>query len=301
MNKISKNKFLQGVFTALITPFYQGKVDYDALECLIEYQISRGIQGFILLGTTGESATLSEDERNEILERVLQQVNHRVKVLVGTGSNCTKKTLQLTRQADELGADGFLVVVPYYNRPTQEGLYLHFEAVAESTSKPICLYSIPSRCGVELAIETVVKLRRNYKNIVGIKEAGGSCNRVAQLIKDNDDNFNVLSGDDALALPFFALGACGLVSVASNWIVKPLVKMFRLASLNDLEGASNINRRYYPLFRALTIETNPVPIKHFLYKAKLIRSAEVRLPLCPLSDNSLTLVNNVFESLYCVE
>jgi len=301
MSENLKQKFLNGVFTALVTPFYDGKVDYKALENLIEYQIARGIHGIVLLGTTGEAPTLSDEERNEILERALHQINHRVSVLIGTGSNCTHKTLQLTQQADKLGADGLLVVVPYYNRPTQEGLYLHFEAVAKSTQKPICLYSIPSRCGVELSVETVVRLRRNYKNIVAIKEAGGSCNRVSQLIKDTDDEFIVLSGDDTLALPFFALGAHGLISVASNWIVKPLVKMFQLSSDNDLESASDINRKFYPLFRALTVETNPVPIKQVLYKSGLIRSPEVRLPLCPLSDKSLTLISNVFESLHGID
>ena len=298
---ISAQNLFKGVFTALITPFYNNKVDYESLEKLIEYQIASGIKGLVLLGTTGENATLDEHEHDELLQKAIQQINGRVSVLVGTGSNCTQKTIKLSQQAEKLGVDGLLIVAPYYNRPTQEGLYLHYETIAKATPKPICLYSIPSRCGVEISVETVSKLRQNCSNIVAIKEAGGSCNRVSQLIKDCGSDFSILSGDDALALPFFALGARGVISVASNLICRPLVKMFQLAGDNDLESASNINHQYYPLFRALTIETNPVPIKQFLYLAGVIKSAEVRLPLCPLSDKSLTVVKNVFESLHGFE
>ncbi len=296
MSHLQKN--LQGVLTALITPFFEGKVDYTSLEKLVEYQLMEGIQGLVLLGTTGENSTLTDQERKQLLEFLVKQINHRIPVWIGTGSNCTQKAVQMTQEAANLGADGALVVTPYYNRPTQNGLYLHYEAIAQASSLPICLYSIPTRCGVEIEVDTVCKLRRKYKHIVGIKEAGGSCNRVSQLLKDNDAKFKILGGDDALALPFFALGAQGLISVASNWIVKPLVKMYQAAAQNDLEEASNINRKFYPLFRALTVETNPVPIKQFLYRAGIIRSPEVRLPLCPLSDKSLTVVNKVFESLH---
>lgn len=291
-------KNLQGVFTALITPFFEGKIDYVSLEKLIDYQLNKGIQGLVLLGTTGENSTLTDLERKELLEFFIKQINHRIPVWMGTGSNCTQKAIQMTQEAADLGADGALIVTPYYNRPTQKGLYLHYEAIAQATSLPICLYSIPSRCGVEIEVDTVCKLRKTYKHIVGIKEAGGSCNRVSQLLKENDVDFKILGGDDALALPFFALGAQGLISVASNWIVKPMVAMYQAAAKNNLEEASNINRKFYPLLRALTIETNPVPIKQFLYRAGIIRSPEVRLPLCPLSDKSLTVVDKVFESLH---
>lgn len=289
---------LHGVFTALITPFFEGEIDYISLEKLIEYQIEEGIQGLVLLGTTGENSTLVDEERSRLLNFLINKINRRVPVWLGTGSNCTKKTIQMTQEAADLGVDGVLIVTPYYNRPTQTGLYLHYEAIAKSTTLPICLYSIPSRCGVEIEVDTVCRLRKNYRHIIGIKEAGGSCNRVSQLLKDNDKAFKILGGDDALALPFFALGVQGLISVASNWLVKPLVKMYESAELNNLEEASNINRKLYPFFRALTIETNPVPIKQFLYRSGIIRSPEVRLPLCPLSDKSLTVVNKVFESLH---
>ena len=295
------NQLFKGVFTALVTPFYKNEVDYDSLKNLIDHQIAGGVHGIVLMGTTGESATLEDAERRQILETAIAHINNRVPILIGTGSNCTQKSIKLSQEAEALGASGLLVVAPYYNKPTQEGLFLHYEAIAKATTKPICLYSIPSRCGIEIATQTVQRLRKTYKNIVAIKEAGGSCNRVSQLIKDNDKDFCVLSGDDALALPFFALGAKGVISVASNLITRPMVKMFQLSADNDLESASDINRQYYPLFRALTIETNPVPIKYFLFKAGLIKSPEVRLPLCSLSDNSLTLVHNVFESLHGFE
>lgn len=294
------HKLFSGVFTALVTPFKQGKVDYKSLEKLIEYQIEQGIRGLVLLGTTGESVTLDDDEHDTVLQQAIKRVGRRIPVVIGTGSNCTAKAIKLNRQAEELGADGVLMVTPYYNRPTQEGLFLHFEAIAKATSLPICLYSVPSRSGVELSVETVTRLQQSYSNVVAIKEAGGSCNRVSQLIKDTGASFNVLGGDDSLALPFFALGAHGLVSVATNWVVKPLVDMFQLSVDNNLEAASYINRQFYPLFRALTIETNPVPIKQVLYRAGLIETPEVRLPLSPLSDNSLTHINKVFESLHGV-
>lgn len=295
------NHLFKGVFTALVTPFYKNEVDYDSLKNLIDHQIAGGVHGIVLMGTTGECATLEPEERQKVLETAIAHIKGRVPILIGTGSNYTKKAIELSKQAEALGADGLLIVAPYYNKPTQEGLFLHYEAIAKATTKPICLYSIPSRCGIEIATETVVRLRKAYKNISAIKEAGGSCNRVSQLIKDNDSDFSVLCGDDALALPFFALGAKGVVSASANLITRPMVKMFQLSADNDLESASDINRQYYPFFRALTIETNPVPIKYFLFKAGLIKSPEVRLPLCSLSDNSLTLVHNVFESLHGFE
>lgn len=297
---IYSHELFQGVFTALVTPFFAGKIDFDSLDKLIEHQIASGVQGIVLLGTTGESSTLEEKEREQLLRHALDHIDHRISVLIGTGCNCTKKTLKLSEEAFNLGADGVVIVAPYYNRPTQEGLYLHYKTIAQAIDKPICLYSNPSRCGVEIALDTIVHLRQEFKNISAIKEAGGSCNRVSQLIKDNDIQFKVLGGDDALALPFYALGAKGLVSVASNWIAKPLVDMFRLVADNDLESAASINRKFYPLFRALSIETNPVPIKQVLYEKGLIKSPEVRLPLCPLSDKNLTTVRQVIESLHGV-
>lgn len=291
-------KIFRGVYSALITPFKNGLIDFNSLKKLINHQIDSGINGLVLLGTTGESATLSDKERAEVLNFTIETINGRIPFLIGTGSNCTQKTIELTQQADNLGAHGMLIVAPYYNRPNQEGLFLHYSKIAESTTKPICLYSIPSRCGIEIGVDTILKLRQKHNNIVGIKEAGGSCNRISDIIKNLDKDFCVLSGDDSLTLPFLALGACGVVSVASNWLGKPLIEMFEKASQNDLESAANINRRYYPLFRALSIETNPVPIKYLLYRAGLIESPEVRLPLSPLQKTSIEHLDNVFQKIY---
>ncbi|MDR1254953.1 MAG: 4-hydroxy-tetrahydrodipicolinate synthase [Puniceicoccales bacterium] len=291
-------KNFRGVYTALVTPFNKGAVDFDSLQNLVDYQLKFGINGLVLLGTTGESVTLDDEERTQVLEFVVKKVDHRIPILVGTGSNCTRKAVQYTCEAAKLGADGMLVVAPYYNRPTQSGLCMHFEKIAASTEKPICLYSIPSRCGIEIGVETIAKLREKYEHIIGVKEAGGSCNRVSQIVKALDKDFCVFCGDDSLTLPFFALGARGVISVASNLAVKPLVKMMDYALSNNLEAAADINRLFYPFFRALTVETNPVPVKQFLYRAGLIASPEVRLPLSPLLETSVDLVNDVFDSLH---
>lgn len=294
--KLKLEKFY-GVFTALVTPFKKNQIDFNALETLVDYQLRSGIDGLVALGTTGECATLDDKERTQIIECILQKVNKRVPVLVGTGSNCTRKAVAYTQEAHRLGVDGMLVIAPYYNRPNQAGLFLHFSEIAEATDKPILLYSIPARCGVEIGVDTLEQLRGVYKNIIGIKEAGGSCNRVSQIIKNLDENFVVLSGDDSLTLPFVALGAKGVVSAASNWAVQPLVEMVRKALDNNLEEAAHINRKYYPFFRILSLEPNPVPIKQVLYKAGLINTPDVRLPLCPMSTQNVDMVNECFNAL----
>ncbi len=279
-----------GVFTALVTPFKDEKIDFITLEKLIEYQIHQGVQGIIVVGTTGESPTLDENERLEIIEYAVTKAKKRVQVWAGTGSNCTRKAVSYTKEAHRLGVDGMLIVAPYYNRPNQEGLFMHFSRIAESTDKPILLYSIPSRCGVEIGIGVLEQLRSLFRNVVGIKESGGSCNRVSQIVKSLDKEFIILSGDDSLTLPFIAIGAKGVVSVASNLVGKELVKMVNLALQNNLEEAAKINRQYYPFFRSLTLEPNPIPIKYVLYKNDLIPSPEVRLPLCAMSDNNIQIL-----------
>ena len=287
----------QGIYTALVTPFIDGKIDYASLQNLLERQMKSGIQGLILAEAAGENSTLSDEERKELLLFVVREVGDCLPLLTTVDVNDTRRALEQITAMESFGMDGFLAVTPFYNRPTQTGLYLHFEALAQATEKPICLYSSPFRCGTELATETVQRLRKHYKNIVGIQEGGGSCNRVSQLVKENDADFHVLAGDDALALPFFALGAKGLVSVAANWIPEEIVRLYRLIAENDFEHAADINRRYYPLFRALTIETNPVPIKYLLERSGLIASAEVRLPLCSLSEKNAAVLDRLIETL----
>jgi 4-hydroxy-tetrahydrodipicolinate synthase len=278
---------LTGTLTALVTPFRQGKVAYDDLRDLVNFQIKCGIDGLVPAGSTGESATLSHEEHMDVVRCVIDTVAKRVPVVAGTGSNSTSEALDLTRAAHEAGADAMLVVAPYYNRPTQEGLFRHFARIAEATDRPIILYSIPSRCGVEISVPVVERLRAKYPNVSHIKESGGSVDRVDQLKLALGRDLVVLSGDDALTLPFMAVGAEGIISVASNLLPRELVKLSHLALAGDYRAAGRLHRRLYPLFKALFIETNPTPIKAALAEAGRIGSPEVRLPLWELSAASL--------------
>jgi len=281
---------LTGTLTALVTPFRQEKVAYDDLRALVNFQIKCGIDGLVPAGSTGESATLSHEEHMDVVRCVIDTAAKRVPVVAGTGSNSTLEALELTRLAHEAGADAMLVVAPYYNRPTQEGLFRHFARIAEATDRPIVLYSIPSRCGVEIGVPVVERLRKKFPNVCYIKESGGSVDRVDQLKLALGRDLVVLSGDDALTLPFMAVGAEGIISVASNLLPRELVKLSHLALAGDYPAATRLHRRLYPLFKALFVETNPVPIKTALAMAGRIGSPEVRLPLCELSSASLDVL-----------
>ncbi len=283
-----------GVLTALVTPMNEGSVNYEDLSNLVETQIEEGIDGIVAVGTTGESPALSHDEHSEVIRFCIEKARGRVPVVAGTGSNSTIEAVSLTRQAHDAGADALLQVAPYYNKPSQEGLFRHFSAVAESTDKPIILYSIPSRCGIEIGVGTVARLRQKHPHINVIKEAGGSCDRVSELVEAMGDDLTVLSGDDSLTVPFMAVGAKGVISVASNLVVKDLARMTRAALDNDFATATEIHLKYYPLFRALFIEPNPVPIKTALHHAGRIRSAEVRMPLCEMSAETR---NRLFQAM----
>jgi 4-hydroxy-tetrahydrodipicolinate synthase len=281
---------LTGTLTALVTPFRQEKVAYDDLRALVNFQLKCGIDGLVPAGSTGESATLSHEEHMDVVRCVIDTAAKRVPVVAGTGSNSTLEALELTRLAHEAGADAMLVVAPYYNRPTQEGLFRHFARIAEETDRPIVLYSIPSRCGVEIGVPVVERLRKKFPNVCYIKESGGSVDRVDQLKLALGRDLVVLSGDDALTLPFMAVGAEGIISVASNLLPRELVKLSHLALAGDYPAATRLHRRLYPLFKALFVETNPVPIKTALAMAGRIGSPEVRLPLCELSSASLDVL-----------
>lgn len=282
---IDSKKFC-GAYTALITPFKEGKIDYADLKKLVDFQIEQGIDGLVAVGTTGESPTLDTEEHIDVISKTVEFARKRVPVLAGTGSNSTKEAVELTQRSDRHGADGFLVVAPYYNKPNQEGLFRHFAAIAECTEKPILLYSIPGRCGIEIATETVVRLRKNFPNICGIKEAGGSCDKASELVRALDSDFVVLSGDDSLTLPFIGLGARGVISVASNLFPKEVAQFVMLARSEDDTGALRMHNAFAELFKKFFIEPNPVPIKYALARAGIIGSPEVRLPLWELSEKS---------------
>jgi 4-hydroxy-tetrahydrodipicolinate synthase len=274
-----------GTYTAIVTPFRGGQLDEAALERLIKLQIKGGVDGIVPVGTTGESPTVDCEEHIRIIALSVRFAAGKIKVLAGTGGNATNEAIHLTQEAEKAGADGSLQVAPYYNKPTQEGLYQHFKAIAKATKLPIVLYSIPGRCGIEIAVDTVRRLAADCKNIVGIKESGGSCDRVSQLRAALGANFKILCGDDSLTLPFMAVGANGVVSVASNVIPKEVSQMVHAFARGDVKKAMAIHARYYALFKDLFIETNPTPVKAALAMMKIIEE-EYRLPLVPMNPKN---------------
>ena len=286
-----------GVFTALATPMSQGAVDYVGLEALVQHQLAGGIQGLVSVGTTGESPTLSGTEHIEVIRKTVAMAQGKVPVFAGTGSNCTREAIALTQQAEAAGADGFLIVAPYYNKPSQEGLFQHFSQIAATTEKPIILYSIPSRCGIEISVEVTARLYEAFPHIQCMKAAEGSCEKVSEYVRVLGPDFAVMGGDDGLILPFMSCGAQGLISVASNLYVRPLVDMVAAANRGDYAHAQTVFQQYLPLFKALFIEPNPVPIKYALQKAGLIQSASVRLPLCALEASTQARLDAVLEQL----
>src|SRR5579863_9520834 len=278
-----------GTYTAIVTPFRGGKIDEPAFERLIKAQIKGGVDGIVPVGTTGESPTLNYEEHIEVVALAVKYAAGKIKVLAGTGGNSTSEAILLTQRAEKVGADGSLQVAPYYNKPTQEGLFQHFHAVARASKLPIVLYSIPSRCGVEIAVDTVDRLAHDSVNIVGIKEAGGNSDRVSQLRAALGANFVILSGDDSLTLPFMAVGAQGVVSVASNIIPREVSHMVSAHALGKPDVALKLHDKFYPLFKDLFIETNPLPVKTALAMMGVIQE-EFRLPLVPMSaENRQTL------------
>jgi 4-hydroxy-tetrahydrodipicolinate synthase len=274
-----------GTYTAIVTPFKNGKVDEPALKRLVQSQIRGGVDGVVPVGTTGESPTLDYDEHVEVIERTVEYAAGRIKVLAGTGGNSTSEAIYLTKGAEEVGADGSLQVAPYYNKPTQEGLFQHFKAIAQETRLPIVLYSVPGRCGIEISVETTRRLAKACRNIVGIKEAGGSADRVSQLRAALGPKFTILSGDDSLTLPFMSVGAHGVVSVASNVIPREVADMVRAFAAGKVAAAQRLHDRFYPLFKDLFIETNPIPVKAALAMLGLV-DEEFRLPLVPMNPRN---------------
>lgn len=272
----------KGAIVAIVTPFKKGKVDEASLRKLIEFQIKNGTDGIVPCGTTGESSTLSHEEHDKVIEIVIDAVKKRVPVIAGTGSNSTAEAIQLTRHAYKAGADGALMVAPYYNRPTQEGLYQHYKAVAEAVHIPIIIYNIPGRTGVNINPDTLARLAR-IKNIVGVKEASGSIKQMSDVISLCGPNFDVLSGDDLFTLPLMAMGGRGVISVISNVAPADMAGLVDAFAAGDMKKAQALHFKMSGLIDALFIETNPTPVKAALSLMKKI-SYEVRLPLYKLSD-----------------
>jgi 4-hydroxy-tetrahydrodipicolinate synthase len=271
-----------GTYTAIVTPFSGGNIDEHALERLIKSQIKAGVDGIVPVGTTGESPTVSYEEHIHIIALSVKFAAGRIKVLAGTGGNSTHEAVYLTQEAEKAGADGSLQVAPYYNKPTQEGLFQHFREVARETKLPIVLYSIPGRCGIEIGVETVKRLAQACKTIIGIKEAGGNPDRVSQLRAALGPRFEILSGDDSLTLSFMAVGAQGVISVASNIIPRQITQMVDAFAAGKVRPAQKLHQKYYPLFKDLFIESNPVPVKAALAMLGQIKE-DYRLPLVPMN------------------
>jgi 4-hydroxy-tetrahydrodipicolinate synthase len=272
----------KGAIVAIVTPFKKGKVDEASLRKLIEFQIKNGTDGIVPCGTTGESSTLSHEEHDKVIEIAIDAVNKRVPVIAGTGSNSTAEAIRLTRHAYQAGADGALMVAPYYNRPTQEGLYQHYKAVAEAVPIPIIIYNIPGRTGVNINPDTLARLAK-IKNIVGVKEASGSIKQMSDVIGLCGPNFDVLSGDDLFTLPLMAMGGRGVISVISNVAPADMAGLVDAFAAGDLKKAQALHFKMAGLIDALFLETNPTPVKAALSLMKKI-SYEVRLPLYKLSD-----------------
>jgi 4-hydroxy-tetrahydrodipicolinate synthase len=289
---------LTGAMTALVTPFDKdGRVSYDDLKRLVAHQIKGGINGLVPVGTTGESPTVNHDEHLDVIRATIEYAKGKVPVIAGTGSNSTEEAIDLTRLSHAAGVDGVLIVAPYYNKPSQEGLFRHFARLAETTDKPIILYSIPGRCGVEIGVNTVERLVAKFPHVRWIKEAGGSVERVDLLKQAMGSDLTVLSGDDSLTLPFMSVGAEGVISVASNLWAKEVTQMVALANANDFAKATKIHRKLFPAFKGLFVEPNPLPIKYALMRAGIISTTEVRAPLCEMSKASTAFVEKMLADL----
>ena len=294
---MNRSRVFTGTYTAIVTPFQRGAVAYDELRKFVNFQIKGGISGLVPVGTTGESPTVTHEEHLDVIRCTIDATKGRVPVIAGTGSNSTQEAIDMTKAADAAGADGFLLVAPYYNRPTQEGLFRHFAAIAEVTDKPIVLCSIPGRCGVEIGLKVIERLRARFPHVAHIKEAGGSVDRVDQIVSALGKDMTVLSGDDSLTLPFMSVGAKGVISVVSNLYPRQVSQLVQHALAEDYVKARALHRRLYPAFKALFIESNPSPVKFALAQAGIIGSDEVRLPLSPMTDESRKTLLAVLKSI----
>jgi len=287
-----------GSIVALITPFKDGEIDRKSLKRLIEFHIENGTDAILIAGTTGESATLTFSEHEDLIKMSIDMAEGRIPIIAGTGANATHEAIELTKSAEKFGAAASLQIVPYYNKPTQEGIYQHFKAIAEETNIPLILYNIPSRTGVDMLPETFARLYGDFPNIIGIKEATGKVSRVSDMINLTNEDVVILSGDDALTLPMMAVGAKGVISVANNIIPKEISQMCKYALEGKFDEALKIHNKYWKLFKTLFIETNPIPVKTATYLMGLIDELELRLPLYymkPENEEKLKTVLKEYE------
>ncbi|HIP42543.1 MAG TPA: 4-hydroxy-tetrahydrodipicolinate synthase [Aquifex aeolicus] len=284
----------EGSIVALITPFKNGEVDYEALGNLIEFHVKNGTDAILVCGTTGESPTLTFEEHEQVIEFAVKKAAGRIKVIAGTGGNATHEAVHLTSYAKQVGAHGALVVVPYYNKPTQKGIYEHFKTVAKEVDIPIIIYNIPSRTCVEISVETMYKLVSECENIVASKESTSNMDRISEIVKKLGNNFSVLSGDDSLTLSMMALGARGVISVANNIMPREVKELTKVALKGDFRKAREIHYYLHDLFKALFIETNPIPVKTACWMLGMCEK-EFRLPLTEMSPENENKLREVLQ------
>jgi 4-hydroxy-tetrahydrodipicolinate synthase len=285
----------QGAFTALVTPFRNGAVDEERYRAFIEWQIEQGINGLVPCGTTGESATLTHQEHKDVIRICVEQVKGRVPVLAGAGSNNTREAVELTRYAKQAGADGALLITPYYNKPTQEGLYQHFKAIAAEVTMPFIVYNVPSRTGTNLCPETLARMKRDIPEVIGIKEATGNLIQVSEIIEYCGADFQVLSGDDFTVLPLLAVGGCGVISVSSNVVPAKMAELCRAFFEGDLATARRVHYEIASINRAMFLETNPIPVKTALSMMGKME-LELRLPMVPLQPANQSRLRDILSA-----
>jgi dihydrodipicolinate synthase len=288
---------LKGMGIALVTPFKaDGSVDYEALVKLVEYQVQNGTDYLVVLGTTAETPTLTETEKAEIKRLVVTQVRRRVPVVLGVGGNCTRAVVDTLRQADLQDVDAILSVVPYYNKPSQEGIFRHYEAIAEATTRPVILYNVPGRTGTNMTAETTLRLARTFRNIVAVKEASGNIKQMNDIIKNKPADFQVISGDDCITYPLIALGAVGVISVIGNAFPREFSRMVRLALEGDYDNARVIHSRFMELFDLLFVDGNPAGVKSMLNMMGFIEN-RLRLPLVPTRLTTYEKIREILNRL----
>ena len=293
---MAQNKF-KGLGIALITPFKtDGSIDWDALLRLVEYQLSNGADFLCVMGTTAETPTLTAEEKAQLKKTLVERVNGRVPILLGLGGNSTQAVVDELRKGDFTGIDGILSVCPYYNKPSQEGIYQHFAAIAKASPVPVVLYNVPGRTGINMTAETTVRLARDCRNIVAIKEAGGKLEQVDEIIKNKPKDFDVISGDDALTFPMVSCGAVGVISVIGNALPKEFSKMIRLQMRGEYDPARKIHHRFTDLFSLLFVDGNPAGVKFMLHEMGFIQNV-LRLPLVPMRIKNMQRMSEILKEL----
>ena len=288
---------LRGMGVALITPFKEdGSVDYEALDRLVDYQLQNGTDYFVVLGTTAETPTLTEEEKKKIIELVVTKVRGRIPIVLGVGGNCTRAVVDNLKNGNFEGIDAILSVVPYYNKPSQEGIYQHYKAIAEATELPVILYNVPGRTGVNMTAETTLRIAREFKNVIAVKEASGNITQMDDIIKNKPENFSVISGDDGITFPLITLGAVGVISVIGNAFPREFSRMVRLALAGDYDSARTIHHRFTELFSLLFVDGNPAGVKSMLNMMGFNEN-RLRLPLVPTRIVTYEKIRDVLREL----